>query len=75
MAAYYELKDKSDAYANEMKSSISVLKNQLESERAAWKSAVRKAKRPGIGVFVGGGVTSSGGVEAVIGIGFVWKLF
>jgi hypothetical protein len=72
--AYHELSGKSEAYAAEMKRSIAGLRAQLDDERAAWKSALRKAKTPGFGVFIGAGYTG-GGVEPVIGAGMVWRLF
>jgi hypothetical protein len=51
-----------------------VLFRSLDEERRAWKTELRKAKGPGIGVFAGIGHTGSG-FEAVVGVGVVWKLF
>lgn len=42
---------------------------------AAAKKAVASAKRPGLGVFAGGGYTTDGSVQGVVGIGLVWKVF
>jgi hypothetical protein len=69
--AYYELSDKSKAFADEMAVRIDALKSQIEEERSAWRSAVRKARAPGFGLF--GGIAHTG--EAVIGVGLVWRLF
>jgi len=71
--AYYKLQTTSENYASEMRLSISNLQTQLEHERKSWNDEINKAKRPGIGIFVGGGYTSDGW-DAVIGIGIVYKV-
>jgi hypothetical protein len=72
--AYRELSEKSAKYAEDMRSSLAELRGQLDDERAAWKREVRKAKGPGVGVFAGVGY-AGGGVEAVVGVGVVWRVF
>jgi hypothetical protein len=69
--AYYELSDKSEAFADDMTTRFDGLKKQIEEERVAWRSAVRKARAPGFGLF--GGVSHTG--EPVLGVGLVWRLF
>jgi hypothetical protein len=72
--AYDELKAKSEAFAESQRKSLAALREQLDDERAAWKAGLRKAKGPGIGVFAGVGHAGSG-VELVVGVGVVWRLF
>ena len=72
--AYRELSEKSEGYAADMKNSMATLRGQIEDERKAWKSAVRRAKGAGFGVFAGAGHTGSG-FEAVVGVGLVWRGF
>jgi hypothetical protein len=69
--AYYDLSDKSKTFADDMTVRFDSLKTQLDEERAAWKSEIRKTRAPGFGLF--GGVSHSG--EAVLGVGVVWRLF
>jgi RNA polymerase-binding transcription factor DksA len=72
--SYNDLSDKAASHAAEQRENLAALRVQIENERAAWKSALRKAKNPGFGVFIGAGYTGSG-FEPVIGVGLVWKLF
>lgn len=72
--AYYEMNDKSQEFAKFQRERLSNLQKEIDAERVEWKRAVRKAKGPGFGVFAGVGHTGSG-VEAVVGVGVVWKLF
>jgi hypothetical protein len=72
--AYQELSEKSERYAEDMKKSITDLRRQLDDERKAWKSTLRRARSPGFGVFAGAGYAGSG-FEAVIGVGLVWRVF
>jgi hypothetical protein len=72
--AYDELKTKSEAFAEYQRKSLAELRDRLDEERAAWKKELRKAKGPGVGVFIGAGYTGDG-YEVVIGAGVVWKLF
>jgi hypothetical protein len=72
--AYHDLSEKSEKYAAGMKKSLADLRGQIDEERKGWKSAVRRAKRPGFGAFAGVGHTGSG-FEVVVGVGVVWRLF
>jgi hypothetical protein len=72
--AYYELFDKAERYRGTVESQLDELRKNLNNERASWRSALRKARSPGLGVFAGAGYTGNG-VEAVIGVGLVWKIF
>ena len=73
--AYNELSAQSTAFAEDVRREISEIKQSIADERVEWKRALRKAKTPGLGLFVGGGYTSSGSVKAVAGVGIVWRLF
>ncbi len=73
--AYNELSAQSTAFADDVRREIAEIKQSIADERVEWKRALRKAKMPGLGLFVGGGYTSSGSVEAVAGVGIVWRLF
>lgn len=41
---------------------------QIRAEKA-------RARRPGFGVFAGGAYTGNGDIQAVVGMGIVWKIF
>jgi hypothetical protein len=71
--AYRELNERSEAYASYMRRSLSDLETQIQKERDSWKSSLRKARGPGIGIFGGVGYTGSG-FEPVIGVGVVWRV-
>ena len=73
--AYNDLSVKYTAFAEDVRQEINDIKQSISDERVEWAKAIRKAKMPGIGVFLGGGYTSGGSVEAVAGVGIVWKLF
>ena len=73
--AYNELSAQSTAFAEDVRREISEIKQSIADERVEWKRALRKAKMPGLGFFVGGGYTSGGAVEAVAGVGIVWRMF
>jgi hypothetical protein len=72
--AYYELSDKSDEFRGRVEARMKDLERQLDEERAAWKASIRRARSPGFGLFAGAGYTGSG-VETVVGVGVVWRLF
>jgi hypothetical protein len=74
MKAYYELSDKSESFRGSVETQIKELRRQLDEERSAWKSSLRKARSPGFGVFAGAGY-AGGEVEVVVGMGLVWRLF
>ena len=73
-AAYNDLSVKYTAFAEDVRQEINDIKQSISDERVEWAKAIRKAKMPGLGVFLGGGYTSNGSVEAVVGVGIVWKL-
>ena len=73
-SAYNDLSVKYTAFAEDVRHEINNIKQSISDERVEWSKAIRKAKMPGIGVFLGGGYTSGGSVEAVVGVGIVWKL-
>jgi len=54
---------------------MKVLIDAQEAERKGWQAEIRKAKAPGFGFFAGGGVTPSGQIEFVAGVGLVWKIW
>lgn len=66
-------------YYNSLKETqerIDSLMDKFEAERRAYKAAIRRAKGPGLGLFVGPGYNfTSHSVEVVAGIGLVWKLW
>jgi hypothetical protein len=72
--AYYELVDTSNQFAEEQQVILNSVKRSLDEERTAFKIAIRKARAPGWGPFVGIGY-GGGGIEAVIGFGYVWRIF
>ena len=74
-AAYNDLSVKYTTFADDVRQEINDIKQSISDERVEWAKAIRKAKMPGLGVFLGGGYTSNGSVEAVVGAGIVWKLF
>lgn len=51
------------------------LETLVENERKGWKNEIRKAKLPGVGVFAGAGYGSAGQLQAVVGVGLVWRLW
>ena len=73
--AYNDLSVKYTAFAEDVRQEINDIKQSISDERVEWAKAIRKAKMPGLGVFLGGGYTSGGSVEVVVGAGIVWKLF
>jgi hypothetical protein len=73
--AYHELSERSESYASDMKRSLAGLQRALDEERAAWRSSLRRARSPGFGVFAGVGYSAGGEINAVAGVGLVWKIF
>jgi CHASE1-domain containing sensor protein len=73
-AAYRDMSEKAIEIQKALQSQLDGLRNELDAEREAWRSSIRKARQPGFGAFAGAGY-SGHGVEAVIGVGFVWKIF
>ena len=72
--AFGKLSDEADIYKSTIEAQLAGLKNQLNRERDAWSRDIRRARSPGFGIFAGVGVVP-GGVEAVAGVGVVWKVF
>lgn len=62
-------------FKTSMEQQIQAIRNDIADERAAFKAELRKAKRPGIGVFAGPVYTTDGDFRVAIGIGFVYKVF
>ena len=75
ISAYNMLQEEHNLYTQRASESIGRLETSLEQERQMWKDSVRKAKRPGIGVFAGPAYCGDGSIQAVIGIGLVYKLW
>ena len=79
-AEYWErehgaLSDEFRAYIDKTDERLTGIESNIEAERKAWKNEIRKAKLPGLGVFAGAGYGSAGQVQAVVGVGLVWRLW
>lgn len=79
-AEYWEqehgaLSDEFRAYIDQTNERLTGIDSSIEAERTAWKNEIRKAKLPGLGVFAGAGYGSAGQVQAVVGVGLVWRLW
>ena len=74
-AAHGALSEEFKAYIDKTNERLTTIETSIEAERKAWKNEIRKAKLPGVGVFAGAGYGSSGQVQAVIGVGLVWRLW
>lgn len=76
--AYCELSERSGIFAVALNEQVADLTRQIEAERSAWSARVKRAKwakNPGFGVFAGAAYAGSGEVEAVVGVGVVWRIF
>lgn len=62
-------------YADKVMLRLEQIEKDIEAREAAWKKELRKAKLPGLGVFVGPSYTSEGNLQLGFGIGFVWKIW
>ena len=71
--AYNALKAEFDSLRAELDLKFATLEKSLDKERAAWKGEVRKARGPGLGVFIGYGVDQHGNGTPAVGVGLVWK--
>lgn len=69
------LSDEFKVYIDKINERLTGIETNIEAERRAWKNEIRKAKLPGLGVFAGAGYGSSGDLQAVIGVGLVWRLW
>ena len=74
-AAHGALADEFRGYINRMDERLTGIEDSLAAERKAWKAALRRAKAPGLGLIAGGGYGTSGDLQMVIGVGFVWKFW
>lgn len=74
-AAHGALSAEFKAYIDKTNERLTGIESSIEAERRAWKNETRKAKLPGLGVFAGAGYSASGNVDAVVGIGLVWRLW
>lgn len=73
--AYGELYEAGIAHNTQMLEQMKLLVTAQDAERKGWQAELRKAKAPGFGFFAGGGVTPSGQIEFVAGVGLVWKIW
>ena len=73
--AHGALSEEFRAYIDKTNERLTGIESNIEAERRAWKNEIRKAKLPGVGVFAGAGYGSAGDVQAVIGVGLVWRLW
>jgi hypothetical protein len=74
-AAHGALSDEFRAYIDKTNERLTGIESSMEAERKSWKNEIRKAKLPGLGVFAGAGYGSAGQVQAVVGVGLVWRLW
>lgn len=73
--AHGALSEEFRAYIDKTDERLTGIESSIEAERKALKNEIRKAKLPGLGVFAGAGYGSSGDLQAVIGVGLVWRLW
>ena len=73
--AHGALSEEFRAYIEKTDARLTGIESSIEAERKAWKNEIRKARLPGLGVFAGAGYSASGNVDAVVGIGLVWRLW
>jgi len=73
--AHGALSEEFRAYIDKTNERLTGIDSSIEAERRAWKDEIRKAKLPGLGVFAGAGYGSAGQVQAVVGVGLVWRLW
>ena len=73
--AHGELTAEFRAYIDSTNERLTSIEVSIEAERKGWKNEIRKAKLPGLGVFAGAGYGSAGDVQAVVGVGLVWRLW
>ena len=74
-AAYGALSAEFRAYIDKTDERLTGIESSIEAERNAWENEIRKAKLPGLGVFAGAGYSTDGTVQAVVGVGLVWRLW
>lgn len=74
-AAHGALSEEFKAYIDKTNERLTTIETNIEAESKAWKNEIRKANLPGLGVFAGAGYGSAGQVQAVVGVGLVWRLW
>ncbi len=79
-AEYWErkhgaLSDEFKVYVDATNERLTGIESSIDAERKALKNEIRKARLPGLGVFAGAGYGSAGQVQAVVGVGLVWRLW
>ena len=72
--AHEALSEEFRAYIEKTDARLTGIESSIEAERKAWQNEIRKAKLPGLGVFARAVYGSSGQVQAVVGVGIVWKI-
>ena len=73
--SYASLTSEFRDYVARADENLAEIGSDLEAERKAWKNEVKRSMRPGFGAFVGAGYCSGGDIEAVVGVGWVWKMW
>ena len=73
--AHGALSEEFKSYIDKTNERLTGIESSIEAERRAWKNEIRKAKLPGLGLFAGAGYGSSGDLQAVVGVGLVWKIW
>lgn len=63
------------AALSDLNSTIATFEQAQETERAAYRKAIQRARGIGFGPFAGIGYASNGDIEACVGLGLVWKIF
>jgi hypothetical protein len=72
--SYNELSEDALESQRALRAQLTELRRELDGERDSWRKEAARAKSPGLGVFAGAGYGGDG-VEPVIGVGLVWKLW
>jgi hypothetical protein len=73
--AHGALSEEFRAYIDKTDERLTGIESSIEAERNAWENEIRKTKLPGLGVFAGAGYGAAGQVQAVVGVGLVWRLW
>lgn len=74
-SAYEELKVEHNVFIKNTELLTEEVAKRIVDERKEWKKEVRKAKRPGLGVFAGPAYCANGSFQLAVGVGLVWKLW
>lgn len=73
--AFEAAQEANRTFHSQMEARFDSLERSVETERAAWKKELRKARSPGFGLFTGFGVDHRGEGNWVIGAGLVWRVW